>query len=33
VAQFTIERIRDGQIVVHHRLTDELALHRQLGLL
>jgi len=33
VAQFTIEHIRDGRIVAHHRLTDELALHRQLGLL
>jgi steroid delta-isomerase-like uncharacterized protein len=33
VAQFTIERIRDGQIVAHHRLTDDLALQRQLGLL
>jgi steroid delta-isomerase-like uncharacterized protein len=31
VAQFTIERIRDGRIVAHHRLTDELALQRQLG--
>lgn len=33
VAQFTIERIRDGRIVAHHRLTDELALQRQLGVL
>jgi predicted ester cyclase len=33
VAQFTIERIRDGQIVAHHRLTDELTLQRQLGLI
>jgi steroid delta-isomerase-like uncharacterized protein len=32
VAQFTIERIRDGRIVAHHRLTDELAMRRQLGL-
>jgi len=31
VAQITIERFRDGQIVAHHRLTDELALLRQLG--
>ena len=32
VVQFTIERIRDGRIVAHHRLTDELTLQRQLGL-
>jgi steroid delta-isomerase-like uncharacterized protein len=31
VSQITIERIRDGRIVAHHRLTDELALLRQLG--
>jgi steroid delta-isomerase-like uncharacterized protein len=33
VAQFTIERIKDGQIIAHHRLTDDLALLRQLGVL
>lgn len=33
VAQITIEHFRDGQIVAHHRCTDELALQRQLGLL
>jgi steroid delta-isomerase-like uncharacterized protein len=33
VAQYTIERFRDGRIVAHHRLTDELALMRQLGAL
>jgi steroid delta-isomerase-like uncharacterized protein len=33
VAQHTIERIRDGRIVAHHRLTDDLAMLRQLGVL
>lgn len=33
VSQITIEHFRDGQIVAHHRVTDELALQRQLGLL
>jgi steroid delta-isomerase-like uncharacterized protein len=31
VSQMTIERFRDGKIVAHHRVTDELALLRQLG--
>lgn len=31
VQQMTIERFRDGRIVAHHRLTDEMALMRQLG--
>src|SRR5262249_14979755 len=31
VSQMTIERFRDGQIVAHHRVTDELAMMRQLG--
>ena len=31
VTQMTIERFRDGQIVAHHRVTDELTLLRQLG--
>ena len=31
VAQITIERFREGRIVAHYRLTDELALQRQLG--
>lgn len=31
VAQFTIERFRNGRIIAHHRLTDELAMLRQLG--
>lgn len=33
IAQITIERFLDGQIVAHSRLTDELALLRQLGAL
>lgn len=33
VAQMTIERFRDGRIVAHHRLTDELSMLRQLGVL
>jgi steroid delta-isomerase-like uncharacterized protein len=33
VQQFTIERIRDGKISAHHRLTDDLSLLRQLGVL
>jgi len=33
VAQMTFERFREGQIVAHHRLTDELAMLRQLGVL
>jgi steroid delta-isomerase-like uncharacterized protein len=33
VPQITIERFRDGRIISHHRLTDELALMRQLGAL
>ncbi len=31
VQQMTIERIRGGRIVGHHRVTDELTLMRQLG--
>lgn len=30
VAQMTIERFREGRIVAHHRITDEVALTRQL---
>ena len=33
VAQMTFERFRDGRIVAHHRLTDDLGMLRQLGLL
>jgi steroid delta-isomerase-like uncharacterized protein len=33
VAQMTFERFRDGLIVTHHRLTDDLSLLRQLGVL
>jgi steroid delta-isomerase-like uncharacterized protein len=33
ISQIAIEHFRDGQIVAHHRVTDELALQRQLGLL
>lgn len=31
VQQMTLERVRDGRIVAHHRVTDELTLMRQLG--
>ena len=31
VSQINIERVRDGRIVEHWRVTDELALMRQLG--
>lgn len=31
VQQIAIERIRDGRIVAHHRVTDELSMMRQLG--
>lgn len=31
VSQMTIERFRDGQIVSHHRQTDDLSMLRQLG--
>ncbi len=31
VSQITIERFRDGRIVAHHHVTDELSLRRQLG--
>lgn len=31
VAQMTIETFRESRIVAHHRVTDELALMRQLG--
>jgi steroid delta-isomerase-like uncharacterized protein len=33
VSQMTIERFRDGQIVSHHRQTDDLSMLRQLGVL
>jgi steroid delta-isomerase-like uncharacterized protein len=33
VSQITIEHFRDGKIVQHHRVTDELALQRQLGVI
>jgi predicted ester cyclase len=33
VAQMTIEHFREGRIVGHHRVTDELSLLRQLGAL
>lgn len=33
VAQMTIERFREGRIVLHHRVTDDLGLMRQLALL
>lgn len=33
VSQITIERFREGRIVAHHRVTDELGLLRQLGVL
>jgi len=33
VTQMTFERFREGRIVAHHRLTDELSLLRQLGVL
>lgn len=32
VSQITIERFRGCQIVAHHRVTDELSLMKQLGL-
>jgi steroid delta-isomerase-like uncharacterized protein len=31
VRQMNIERFRDGRIVAHHRITDDLAMMRQLG--
>ncbi len=33
VSQITIERFRDGKIVEHHRVTDELKLRQQLGVI
>ncbi|WP_419249695.1 ester cyclase [Sandaracinus amylolyticus] len=33
VSQITIERFRGDRIVAHWRLTDELALMRQLGVI
>jgi steroid delta-isomerase-like uncharacterized protein len=33
VKQMTFERFLDGRIIAHHRLTDELSLLRQLGVL
>lgn len=33
VKQMTFERFQDGRIVSHHRLTDDLSMLRQLGLL
>ncbi|WP_146652904.1 ester cyclase [Labilithrix luteola] len=32
VAQMNFERFREGRIVAHHRLTDELGMMRQLGI-
>jgi steroid delta-isomerase-like uncharacterized protein len=31
VSQITIEHFKEGKIVAHHRVTDELTLQRQLG--
>lgn len=31
VQQLTIERFEGGRIVAHHRVTDELAMLRQMG--
>jgi len=31
VSQITIERFKDGRIIEHHRVTDELTMMRQLG--
>ena len=33
VGQMTIERFQDGKIIAHHRLTDDLTLMRQLGVI
>lgn len=33
VAQITLERFRGDQIIAHHRLTDELGMMRQLGVI
>jgi len=33
VKQMTFERFRDGRIILHHRLTDDLSMLRQLGVL
>ncbi len=33
VQQITIEHFRDGRIVAHHRVTDDLSRMRQLGLI
>ena len=33
VAQMTFEHFREGRIIAHHRLTDELTMLRQLGAL
>lgn len=33
VGQMTIERFQDGKIIAHHRLTDDLTMLRQLGVL
>jgi steroid delta-isomerase-like uncharacterized protein len=33
VSQITIEHFKDGKIVAHHRVTDELSLQRQLGVI
>lgn len=33
VSQMTFERFREGRIVAHHRLTDDLSMLRQLGVL
>jgi len=31
VSQITIERFKEGRIIEHHRITDELTMMRQLG--
>lgn len=33
VGQMTIERFQDGKIIAHHRLTDDLTMLRQLGVI
>jgi steroid delta-isomerase-like uncharacterized protein len=33
ISQITVEHLRDGRIVAHHRVTDELSLLRQIGAL
>ncbi len=33
VSQMTFERFREGRIIAHHRLTDDLTMQKQLGTL